>query len=183
VLPRLLHTHRIFAYNFEDNHVPGVRDYEDQSYWRDVGTLDAYFSASQDVLGQEPRFNLFNPSWPIRSSAYQGPTARILEGSIFNSIIGPGALIKRATIRNSIIRREVMLEEDVEVSDSVIMDYNIIRRGARLNRVILDRNNIIDPGEHIGFDHERDRQRFHVTESGIVVIPQGRFDATKARYF
>ena len=183
VLPRLLHTHRIFAYNFEDNHVPGVRDYEDQSYWRDVGTLDAYFRASQDLLGQEPRFNLFNPSWPIRSSTYQGPTARFLEGSIFNSIIGPGTLIKRATIRNSILRREVLLEEDVEVSDSVIMDSNIIRRGARLNRVIMDRNNIIDPDEHIGFDHERDRQRFHVTESGIVVIPQGRFDAKNARYF
>jgi glucose-1-phosphate adenylyltransferase len=183
VLPRLLHTHRIFAYNFEDNQVPGVRAYEDQSYWRDVGTLDAYFGASQDVLGQEPRFNLFNPSWPIRSSTYQGPTARFLEGSIFNSIVGPGTLIKGATLRNSIIRREVLLEEDVEVCDSVIMDYNIIRRGARLNRVIIDRDNIIECDDRIGFDHDRDRQRFHVTDSGIVVVPRGRFDATNARCF
>jgi len=183
VLPRLLGTHRIYAYNFGENRVPGIREYEEQAYWRDVGTLDTYFSASQDVLGQEPRFNLYNPDWPICSSAYQGPTARILEGVISNSIIGSGTLIKGATVRNSVIRRDVLLEEDVEVLDSVIMDYNIIRRGARLNRVIIDRDNIIEPGDHIGFDRDHDRQRFHVTESGIVVLPQGRFDPNNARYF
>jgi glucose-1-phosphate adenylyltransferase len=183
VLPRLLQTHRIYAYNFEDNRVPGVRDYEDHSYWRDVGTLEAYFGASQDVLGPEPRFNLFNPSWPISSSTYKGPTARILEGSISNSIIGSGCLIKGGTVRNSILRREVLLEEDVEIIDCVIMDHNIIRRGARLNRVILDRDNTVEPGDHIGFDLERDRQRFHVSESGLVVVPLGRFDPKIARYF
>jgi len=183
VLPRLLNTHRLYAYNFEENSIPGVRDYEEQTYWRDVGTLDAYYSASQDVLGSEPRFNLFNPSWPICSSSYQGPTARILEGFISNSIVGSGTLIKGATIRNSIIRREVLLEDDVEVTDSVIMDYTIVRRGARLNRVIVDRDNTIEPGDHIGFDHEQDRQRFHVTASGIVVVPQGHFDPRNARYF
>ena len=183
VLPRLLSTHRLFAYNFEDNHVPGVREYEEQAYWRDVGTLDAYFKATQDVLGNEPRFNLFNPYWPICSSTYQGPTARFIEGNISNSIVGSGTLIKGATVRNSVIRREVMLEEDVEVTDCVITDHNIIRQGARLNRVIIDSFNTIEPGERIGFDLERDRQRFQVTESGIVVLPRGQFDANIVRYF
>ena len=183
VLPRLLATHRLYAYNFEDNHVPGVRDYEEQAYWRDVGTLDAYFNATQDVLGNEPRFNLFNPYWPICSSTYQGPTARIQEGHIFNSIVASGTLIKGATVRNSVIRREVLLEEDVEVTDCVILDHTIIRRGAHLNRVIIDSFNTIGAGECIGFDLEHDRQRFQVTESGITVLPQGQFDASAVRYF
>lgn len=183
VLPRLLATHRLYAYNFEDNHVPGVRDYEEQAYWRDVGTLDAYFNATQDVLGNEPRFNLFNPYWPICSSTYQGPTARIQEGHIFNSIVASGTLIKGAIVRNSVIRREVLLEEDVEVTDCVILDHNIIRRGARLNRVIIDSFNTIGAGECIGFDLEHDRQRFQVTESGIAVLPHGQFDASSVRYF
>ncbi len=183
VLPRLLATHRLYAYNFEDNHVPGVRDYEEQAYWRDVGTLDAYFNATQDVLGNEPRFNLFNPYWPICSSTYQGPTARIQEGHIFNSIVASGTLIKGATVRNSVIRREVLLEEDVEVTDCVILDHTIIRRGARLNRVIIDSFNTIGAGERIGFDLEHDRQHFQVTESGITVLPQGQFDASAVRYF
>lgn len=183
VLPRLLATHRLYAYNFEDNHVQGVRDYEEQAYWRDVGTLDAYFNATQDVLGNEPRFNLFNPYWPICSSTYQGPTARIQEGHIFNSIVASGTLIKGATVRNSVIRHEVLLEEDVEITDCVILDHTIIRRGARLNRVIIDSFNTIEAGEHIGFDLEHDRQRFQVTESGITILPQGQFDASAVRYF
>lgn len=183
VLPRLLATHRLYAYNFEDNRVPGVRDYEEQAYWRDVGTLDAYFNATQDVLGKKPRFNLFNPYWPICSSTYQGPTARIQEGHIFNSIVASGTLIMGATVRNSVIRREVLLEEDVEVTDCVILDHTIIRRGARLNRVIIDSFNTIGAGERIGFDMEHDRRRFQVTESGITVLPQGQFDASAVRYF
>ncbi len=183
VLPRLLATHRLYAYNFEDNHVPGVRDYEEQAYWRDAGTLDAYFNATQDVLGNEPRFNLFNPYWPICSSTDQGPTARIQEGHIFNSIVASGTLIKGANVRNSVIRREVLLEEDVEVTDCVILDHTIIRRGARLNRVIIDSFNTIGIGERIGFDLESDRQRFQVTESGIRVLPRGQFDASAVHYF
>ncbi len=183
VLPRLLGSHKLYAYDFEGNRIPGLLDYEEPYYWRDVGTLDAYFSASQDVLGREPRFNLFNPSWPICSSAYLGPTARILEGFISNSLVGAGTFIKGATVRNSIIRREVMLEEDVEVIDSVIMDYTVVRQGARLNRAIVDRYNIIEPGDQIGFNPEHDRRRFQVTGSGITVVPQGVFDPHSVRYF
>jgi glucose-1-phosphate adenylyltransferase len=104
VLPRLAGTHRVFAYDFTQNRVPGVRHQEERAYWRDVGTVDAYFGATMDTLGAEPRFNLFNPRWPIRSSNHQGPAAHILDGRIERSHIGTGALVRGATIRNSVAR-------------------------------------------------------------------------------
>ncbi|MGQ9659201.1 MAG: glucose-1-phosphate adenylyltransferase [Thermochromatium sp.] len=175
VLPRLLRTHRLFAYNFATNRVPGIQPYETQVYWRDVGTLDAYFEAHRDVLGAEPVFDVFNPEWPIYSSSYQGPVARVLGGQIENTLLGAATLVHAgAHIRNSIIRREAVIEEDVVLEDCIIMDYVRVSRGARLRRVIVDRHNIIAPGEEIGFDRARDAERFHVSPGGVTVIPQGR---------
>lgn len=173
ILPRLIHSHRVFAYNFADNRVPGIASYEEQPYWRDVGTIDAYFAAHHDLLGRQPRFDLFNPQWFINSSTYQGPTPRILSAEIKNSAIGAGSLIKDARIRNSILRREVIIEDDVEIDDCVIMDYTIIRRGSRLKRTIVDRYNDIPPNTRIGFDPAADRARFTVSEGGVVVVPKG----------
>ncbi len=173
ILPRLIHSHRVFAYNFAENKIPAVASYEEVGYWRDVGTIDAYYAANRDVLGAEARFNLFNPQWFIRSSNYQGPSPRIASGEITNSVIGAGSLIKGARIRNSILRREIIVEEDVEIDDCVIMDYTVIRRGSRLKRVIIDRYNEIAANSRIGFDVAADRARFHVTEGGVVVVPKG----------
>ena len=177
VLPRLAETHRVYAYDFTQNRVPGVRHQEERAYWRDVGTVDAYFAASMDTLGAEPRFNLFNPRWPIRSSNHQGPAAHVLDAHIQTSHIGTGAFVKGGTIRNSIIRREVMIAEDVVLEDCVIMDHCSIARGARLRRTIVDRYNCIGPGTRIGFDREADRARYHVTDSGVVVVPMGQVPA------
>jgi glucose-1-phosphate adenylyltransferase len=175
VLPRLLHTHRLFAYDFATNEIPGVRPYEDRVYWRDVGTIDAYFDAHKDVLGAEPVFDMFNPLWPVYSSNYQGPVARILGGEIRNSLLGAATMIHDgARIHNSIIRREAAIEEDVYLEDCIVMDYSRICRGARLCRVIVDRHNLIEANERIGYDEEVDRQRFKVSEGGITVIPGGR---------
>jgi glucose-1-phosphate adenylyltransferase len=182
ILPRLSQTHRVHAYDFGSNRVPGVREYEEQGYWRDVGTIDSYFDANQDVLGAEPRFNLFNSHWQIGSSNYQGPTARIVDGNIRNCMIGSGTLIKGGTLRNTIIRREVVLEEDVELEDCIIMDYVVIRRGARLKRVIVDRYNTIEPLSQIGYDMEEDRRRSFVSDSGIVVVAKGGYGAVTDRY-
>jgi glucose-1-phosphate adenylyltransferase len=182
LLPRLLPTHRVYAYDFTANRVPGIRDYEEQGYWRDVGTIDTYFAANQDVLGAEPRFNLFNSHWQIGSSNYQGPTARIVDGTIRNCMIGGGTLVKGGALRNTIIRREVVLEEDVELEDCIIMDYVVIRRGARLRRVIVDRYNTIDADARIGHDLEADRRRWFVTDSGIVVVSKGEYGAVTDRY-
>ncbi|MDD5389778.1 MAG: glucose-1-phosphate adenylyltransferase [Gallionellaceae bacterium] len=173
ILPRLIHSHRVFAYNFADNRVPGILSYEEQPYWRDVGTLDAYYQANLDLLGDQPRLDLFNPQWFINSSNYQGPAPRIVSGEIANSAIGAGTKVKGARISNSILRREVIVEDDVEIEDCVIMDYTIIRRGARLKRVIVDRYNDIAANSRTGFDAADDRARYTVSEGGVVVVPKG----------
>jgi len=182
VLPRLVKTHRLFAYDFSGNKVPGIKDYEEHAYWRDVGSLDAYYKAHQDMLGIEPRFDAFNPQWPIYSSNDKGSAVQLAGGDIHNTLLGSAAIVNQATIHNSIIRREVVIEPGAELHDCIIMDYVHIGRGVRLRRVIVDQHNTIQDGECIGFDLEQDRQRYHVTASGLVVIPAGKvnFFARKA---
>ena len=176
VLPRLVGTHRLYAYNFADNRIPGIKPYEEAGYWRDVGTLDAYYEAHKDVMGLQPLFDAFNPQWPIFSSHYQGPVARVLDSHLDNCLLGTATLIERASVRNSIIRREVVIEPDVELEDCIIMDYVRICRGAKLRRVIVDRHNVIDANTTIGYDPQADRERYDVTPAGVVVIPRGRVD-------
>ena len=182
ILPRLIRTHRAFAYDFSANRVPGLRDYEEPAYWRDVGTIDAYFASNQDVLGAEPRLNLFNPKWQIGSSNYQGPTAKIVDGDLRNCMLGGGALVKGASLRNTIVRREVVLEEGAELEDCIIMDYVVIRRGAKLKRAIVDRYNTVPAHARIGYDLDADRSRWFVTDSGIVVVPKGDYTPEISRY-
>jgi glucose-1-phosphate adenylyltransferase len=153
------------------NRVPGVRRQEERAYWRDVGTVDAFFAANMDILGPSPHFNLFNPRWPIRSSNYQGPATQILAGNIERSQIGPGTLIRGGTIRESIVRREVVIEDDVVLERCVVMDHCVIRRGARLRNTIVDRYNTIAPGARIGYEADADAKRYHVSEGGVVVVP------------
>jgi len=173
VIPRLSKTHRVFAYDFLTNQVPGIHPFEERGYWRDVGTIGAYYAAHQDLLGTEAKFETFNAQWPIYSSNYQGPVAKIIRGEIENSSLGAGTVVNRATVRNSIIRREVWLEEDVLIEDSIVMDYVRIRRGSRLRRAIVDRYNDLEAGTHLGYDPEQDRSRHHLDPSGIVVVRRG----------
>ncbi len=173
VLPKLKETHRLFAYDFATNRVPGAKSYEELGYWRDVGTLDAYFEAHQDMLGMTPRFDVFNPQWRIFSSNYQGPVARLIKADVDNSVIAAGSLVQKAKISNSIIRREVIIEEDVVIEDCVIQDYVWIKRGARLRRAIVGQYNVIEAGSRIGHDPQLDRQRYSVTEGGITVVGPG----------
>ncbi len=174
VLPRLLTTHRVFAYDFASNDIPGLKAYEEHAYWRDVGTVDAYFDAHRDMLGATPRFDLFNPQWPVYSSNYQGPVARVIRGEIENCLLGAATEIQNARLRNSIVRREAVVEDGAEVEDCIIMDYVRISSGARLRRTIVDRHNLIEKGARIGFDPEQDRRSYTVSPSGVVVVPRGR---------
>jgi glucose-1-phosphate adenylyltransferase len=178
VLPALMETHRLFAYDFATNKVPGTKPYEEPAYWRDVGTLDAYFSAHQDLLGLNPRFDVFNPEWRIFSSNYQGPVARMIDAHLHNSVVAAGSLVHGASIRNSIIRREVIIEDDVEIEDCVIQDYVHIRRGARLRRAIVGGYNVIEAGARIGHDPALDRRRYSVTAGGITVVGPGEVSIT-----
>ena len=174
VLPRLAQTHQVYAYDFSCNQLPGVKAYERMSYWHDVGTLDTYFEAHLDVLGLEPVFDAFNPQWPIYSSHYHGPTARVISGDLQDVLLGAATVVNGARIRKSILRREVVVEPGAEIDECVIMDYVRIGAGARLRRVIVDRHNHVPAGASIGYDHARDRAAgFHVTEGGLVVVPLG----------
>jgi glucose-1-phosphate adenylyltransferase len=174
VLPRLLEDHRVFAYDFSHNELPGLKSYEESAYWRDVGTIDAFFEAHQDTLGGEPVVDLFNPDWPIFSSHYQGPVARIVSGEIDNCLFGAASLIHNARLRNTIVRREVVVEEGADLEDCVIMDYVRIGRGAHLRRTVVDRHNLVADGTSIGYDADLDRERFTVSPGGVVVVPKGR---------
>ncbi|MFP4246022.1 MAG: glucose-1-phosphate adenylyltransferase [Halochromatium sp.] len=176
VLPRLLASkHRLFAYDFATNVIPGINAYEDRVYWRDVGSIDAYFNAHKDVLGAEPVFDAFNPDWPIYSSNYQGPVARVLGGQIDNTLLGAATMIHNGTrIKNSIIRREAVIDEGAELEDCIIMDYVHVGKGARLRKVIVDRHNAIEPGATIGYDRETDAKRYKVSSGGVTVVPAGQ---------
>jgi glucose-1-phosphate adenylyltransferase len=175
VLPRLIGERNIYAYNFVDNRVPGVKPYEEGAYWRDVGTIATYWEAHQDLLGAEPKFDLFNPFWPIRSSHYDGPNTNIIGGEVVNSNFGDGTVLYGGKVRNSVIRREVVIEDDVEIDGCLIMDYVMIKSGSRLRNTIIDRHNIIGPGTVIGFDRKVDAERYYVDEtSGITIVPKGR---------
>lgn len=177
ILPALVSGHRVFAYDFHTNRIPGTKPYEEPGYWRDVGTLEAYWRAHMDLLGPQPRFDLSNHLWPIKGAPYAGPSARIVFGEVRDSLLGEGCVIHGGRVVRSVLGREVRVEEDVEVEESVVMDYCVLRPGVRLRRVIVDRFNTLEPGTVIGFDPEEDARRYHVDPSGLVVLGRG---ATRA---
>ena len=131
IIPELVPSRRVFAYDFQTNEVPGVKPYEEPGYWRDVGTIDAYWEAHMDLLGESPRFDLDNREWPIRTGQHPGPAARFIGGDVDNAQIAEGSLIKRATIRNSILGRSVWVNEGAVIEDSIVMDHTTVGKGAR----------------------------------------------------
>ena len=171
VLPRLLRQgRRVYAYDFTANDVPGVRGYESRGYWRDVGTLDAYFAASMDTLGPAPAIDLARPEWPIRMAARQWPAARLVRTELRQSQVAAGALVRDAAVRNSIVRRAAVVEDGAELEACIVLDNCKIGKGARLRRVILDRGAVVAPNVCIGFDPVEDAQRWTVTPSGITIV-------------
>jgi glucose-1-phosphate adenylyltransferase len=172
VIPGLVETKKVFAYDFALNIIPGTMPYEEKGYWRDVGTIKAYFDTHRDMLGEAPLLDLNNALWPIHPSSYEGSSTMILRGDIRNSIIAEGTVIHRARIRNSVIRSEVIIEDDVSVEDCIIMDQVVLKKGCSLKRVIVDKLNMIEEGEKFGFEPDKDRFRCHIDSSGIAVIPK-----------
>ncbi len=175
IIPHLLRTHRVMAYNFLSNDVPGLNPYEERGYWRDVGTLDAYWQAHMDLLGEAPIFDLRNTEWPILTDKYDAPSAGLVRSRIDESMLGQGSLIVDAEITRSVIGRHVMIQHGARIEESIIMDGAIIGSKARLRRVIADRFNVIPAGAEIGYDSTQDRVRHPaVTKSGLVVLPRGQ---------
>ena len=173
VIPDLVETGKVFAYDFATNIIPGTMTYEEEGYWRDVGTISAFFDTHMDMLGEKPLFELDNNLWPIHPSGYEGPSTKILRGDIRNSMIAEGCTIHKAKIQNSFIRSGVVIEDGVSVENCLIMDHVILRKGCRFKKVIVDKMNVIDEGVEIGYDPDRDRFRCHIDSSGIAIVPRG----------
>ncbi|MEK6527320.1 MAG: glucose-1-phosphate adenylyltransferase, partial [Nitrospirota bacterium] len=143
-------------------------------YWRDVGTIKAFWDAHQDILGSEPLFEMNNELWPIRPSRNELSAAKILKGEIINSMISEGTVVNNAKIVNSVIRRGVVIEDDVEVIDSIIMDRVVLKRGCRLNKTIVDCYNVIEEGVSVGEGSDKPYWRARLDPSGITVIASER---------
>ena len=174
IIPPMIGSKRVLAYNFLDNRVPGLQPYEERGYWRDVGTLEAYWQAHMDLLGETPILDLRNRAWPILTDNYDGPAASLVRSRLDDAMVGQGSQVIEADIRRSVIGRNVRIEPGADIEESVILDGAIIGSKARLRRVIADRFNVIAPGTEIGRDQTADRTRRQAGQSRIVVLPRGR---------
>ena len=175
ILPVILNQYRTFAYDFPSQTLPGVKGYEEQGYWRDVGTIQAYWQANMDLLGENPKFDLNNPLWPINTSVHNVPPTAYLGGEVINSTLSNGCRISKNTvIKNSVLASNVIVEEGAVIEDSVIMDSCFIGKNCRIKKAIIDRFNTLPAGMKVGLNKEEDSQNYFIDPSGIVVIPRGR---------
>jgi glucose-1-phosphate adenylyltransferase len=165
--------YRVAAYDFHRNEVPGVKAYEEQAYWRDVGTLQTYWSAHMDLLGPQPPFDLNNRLWPIHSQAYHRASPRVLSGTLEDSSLGVGTVVSGGRIVRSVIGRDTRIEEGAEVVDSIVMDHCRVGAGARVHRAIVDRYNFVEPGETVAAGAESARSGSRI-EGDLIAVPRGR---------
>jgi glucose-1-phosphate adenylyltransferase len=175
ILPLLVQNSEVYAYDFSENKIPG-EPAENAAYWRDVGTIDAYYEANMDLRAVSPALNLYNRQWPLRTSGFPDPPAKFAfdtegrRGVATDSIVSGGCIMSGGTVKNSVISRGVRVHTGALVEDSIILDNCDIGRHAKIRRAILDKNVKIPEGGTIGYDLEEDRRLHHVTESGIVVV-------------
>ena len=167
------------VYDFIRNDVPGSTD-RDRDYWRDVGTMDAYFEANKDLIAVQPVFNLYNDQWPVYTGYVGLPPAKFVHagpgrlGHAADSIVSPGVLVSGATVAGSILSPGVHLHSWATVTNSVLMDGVQVHRHAQVHRAVIDKNVVIGERARVGVDVEEDRARgFTVTESGLTVVPKG----------
>ncbi|SDJ31595.1 glucose-1-phosphate adenylyltransferase [Actinokineospora alba] len=173
IIPMLVDAGTAHVYDFDDNDVPGATE-RDRGYWRDVGTLDAYYEAHQDLVSVHPVFNLYNQRWPIRTATPPLPPAKFVNlGSAVESIVGPGAIISGASVVDSVISADVVIEDGAVVEGSVLLPGVRVGKGATVRRAILDKNVIVADGARIGVDQEADRQQYTVSANGVVVLGKG----------
>jgi glucose-1-phosphate adenylyltransferase len=180
VIPKIFHNYPIYVWDFSNNRIPGETP-QQNVYWKDVGSLDAYFEANMTLRDVVPEINLYNEAWPIRTAPGQSPPAKFVfsgeppekrKGEALDSILSGGCIISGGRVIRSILSRGVRVHSLAVVEDSIIFPDVQISEKAHIRRTIIDRGVQIKPGERIGFDIEEDRKRFTVSDSGIVVISQ-----------
>ena len=180
ILPSLVESGRLLAYDFSTNEVPGIGEAE-RGYWRDIGTIDAYWDASQDLVSVQPRFSLYNQSWPIYSAYYPSPPSKFVfsdreqnrVGIATDSMVAEGCIISGGHVNRSILGPRVRVNSFSSVNESILFDDVEVGRYARVQRAIVDKGVVIPGGMVIGENLEEDRRRFTVSEGGVVVVPKG----------
>jgi glucose-1-phosphate adenylyltransferase len=180
ILPVFAERGRLFAYDFSTNVVRGSTEAE-RGYWRDVGTLDAYWQASADLISVTPIFNLYNPDWPIYSAFFPSPPAKFVfadkeanrVGIATDSMVSEGCIISGGRVDRSILGLRVRVNSFSDVAESILFDDVAVGRHARVRRAIVDKGVHIPAGMEIGYDLDEDRKRFTVSDGGVVVVPKG----------
>ena len=169
IIPQMIQKKmKVFAYNFalENDH---------STYWRDIGTRDAYYRSNMDLVGAEPKLNLYEKSWPLRTYQHQYPPIRIMNvgqqsGTIIDSIISGGCIIEGGEVNHSVLSSNVYIKNKAKVTNSVLMESVVVGEGAQIQNAIIDKEVTIPARSKIGFDPEADRKRFTLTTSGIVIV-------------
>ena len=176
IIPRMIQNSRVFAFKFHDENKKAVK------YWRDIGTLDAYWEANMDLVAVDPLFNMYDQMWPIRTYQGQFPPAKFVfaddyeggrMGIALDSIVCGGCIISGARVQNSVLSPNVLVQDHAEVRESVVMENVVIGEHCRIRRAIIDKDVNIPPKTEIGYDPDADRSRFTVTDSGLVAISKG----------
>lgn len=180
ILSELYKNARVFAYDFTTQMLAGQNERE-RGYWRDVGTLDAYYQANMDLVAVDPTFNLYNEHWPIRTHHADTPPAKFVfadydhkrVGFATDSLVSEGCIISGGHVDHSVLSPRVRINSYSTVSDSILFENVDIGRNAVVKRAIIDKNVSIPPGMEVGVNLEEDKKRFFVSPTGIVVIPKG----------
>ena len=175
IIPKMFPKRSFYAYNFRDENKKEAR------YWRDVGTIDAYFEANIDLIEIDPVFNLYDPRWPIRTYLEQDPPAKFVfaqekgegrKGVSLDSLVSPGCIISGGRVQRSILSPGVRINSWSGVNESILFKGVVVGRHAKIRRAIIDKGVVIPEGMEIGYDPKEDRKRFTVSPGGIVVIPK-----------
>ncbi|MEK6653132.1 MAG: glucose-1-phosphate adenylyltransferase [Nitrospirota bacterium] len=176
IIPHMIATKRLFAYNFKDENK------KEAKYWRDVGAIDGYWEANMDLASVDPLFNLYDSAWPIRTYQPQYPPAKFVFaqehqggrlGIALDSVVCDGCIVSGGRVQNSVLSPNVRVNSWADVRESVLMENVEVGRYCRIRKAIIDKDVSVPEGAVIGYDIEADRKRFHISSNGIVVIPKG----------